>query len=88
MRHVLTRLETTMYLPGWKTYYGLSQTPCIWRLLDEWLRYRLQAIQLKHWKRGTTVYRELCRLGASEHIARRVAANSRCWWHNSNGEIK
>jgi hypothetical protein len=27
-------------------------------------------------------------LGASEQVARRVAANSHCWWRNSDGEIK
>jgi group II intron reverse transcriptase/maturase len=83
---VIERLRA--YLPGWKAYYGLSQTPSVWRSLDEWLRHRLRAIQLKHWKRGKTMYRELRNLGASEQVARRVAANSRCWWRNSHGEIK
>ena len=46
-------------------------------------RRRLRAIQLKHWKRGTTMYRELRALGASEQTAYRVAANSRRWWRNS-----
>jgi group II intron reverse transcriptase/maturase len=57
MAEVIERLSA--YLPGWKAYYGLSQTPGIWRSLDEWLRHRLRAIQLKQWKRGTTMYREL-----------------------------
>ena len=39
------------YLLGWKAYFGLAQTPKVWRALDEWLRHRLRAIQLKHWKR-------------------------------------
>jgi group II intron reverse transcriptase/maturase len=73
------------YLLGWKTYFGLAQTPGVWRSLDEWLRHRLRAIQLKHWKRGPTMYRELRVLGASLVIARRVAANSRRWWRNSGG---
>lgn len=75
------------YLLGWKAYFGLAQTPKVWRELDEWLRHRLRAIQLKHWKRGTTMYRELRALGASEHTARRVAANSRRWWRNSALEL-
>ena len=76
------------YLLGWKAYFGLAQTPGVWRTLDEWLRHRLRAIQLKHWKRGRTIYRELINLGAAEHVAKRVAGNSRCWWRNSNGDIK
>lgn len=40
-------------------------------------------VQLKQWKRGTTIYREMKRLGATEDAARRVTANSRRWWRNS-----
>jgi group II intron reverse transcriptase/maturase len=83
---VIERLRT--YVMGWKAYYGLAQTPGIWRRLDEWLRHRLRAIQLKQWKRGRTIYRELRALGASPEVAQRVAANSRSWWRNSDGEIK
>ena len=71
------------YLLGWKAYFGLAQTPGVWRELDEGLRHRLRAIQLKQWRRGTTIYRELRALGAKPEVARRVAANSRCWWRNS-----
>ena len=78
---IIARLRS--YLLGWKSYFGLAQTPGIWRRLDEWLRHRLRAIQLKHWKRGKTQYRELLALGASEYVARRIAANSRRWWRNS-----
>ena len=62
MAEVVERLRP--YLLGWKAYFGLAQTPRVWRELDEWLRHRLRAIQLKHWKRGTTMYRELKALGA------------------------
>jgi len=71
------------YVPGWKAYFHLAQTPRIMRELDEWLRHRLRALQLKQWKRGTTMYRELRRLGASDAVARRIAASSRRWWRNS-----
>ncbi|AMO37991.1 group II intron reverse transcriptase/maturase [Thauera humireducens] len=71
------------YMPGWKAYFQLAQTPKVFRELDEWIRHRLRAVQLKHWRRGTTMYRELKALGASETDARQVAANSRRWWRNS-----
>lgn len=82
---VIARLAP--YLTGWKAYYGLAQTPGVRRKLDEWVRHRLRAIQLKHWRRGSTIQRELTRLGASEPVARRVAGNSHCWWRNSAGEL-
>ncbi len=86
MAEVVERLKP--YLLGWKAYFGLAQTPGIWRKLDEWLRHRLRAIQLKHWKRGSTMYRELRALGATETVAARIAGNSCCWWRNSDREIK
>jgi RNA-directed DNA polymerase len=75
------------YLLGWKAYYGLAQTPRVWRELDEGLRHRLRAIQLKQWRRGTTTYRELRALGASPDVAAQVAANTRHWWRGSAGLI-
>jgi len=71
------------YVLGWKAYFGLSQKPKVWRELDQCLRHRLRAIQLKQWKRGTSIFRELRALGATQGVARRVAADSRCWWRNS-----
>lgn len=78
---VVERLR--IYMPGWKGYFQLAQTPKVFRELDKWLRHRLRALQLKHWRRGTTMYRELLALGASEQDAQRIAANSRRWWRNS-----
>ena len=86
MEQVVQRLRP--YMLGWKAYFGLAQTPQVWRKLDEWLRHRLRAIQLKHWKRPKTMYRELKALGAGETVARRVAGNSRCWWRNSDRLLK
>jgi RNA-directed DNA polymerase len=71
------------YIRGWKAYFRLAQTPRVWRELDQWLRHRLRAIQLKQWKRGTTIYREIRALGGKPDVAQRVAANSRRWWRNS-----
>ena len=71
------------YLLGWKAYFGLAQTPKVWRELDEWLRHRLRAIQLKHWNRSKTIYRELKAMGAKENVAKQVAGNCHRWWRNS-----
>jgi len=81
MADVVQKLR--VYLLGWKAYFSLAQTPKVWRELDEWLRHRLRAIQLKQWKRGKTMHRALLALGAKPLFARRIAANSRRWWRNS-----
>lgn len=85
LEQVIDKLK--VYIPGWKGYFQLAQTPKVFRELDEWLRHRLRALHLKHWKRGTTMYRELKARGASEADARRIAANSRRWWRNSAGVL-
>ncbi len=50
------------YVPGWKAYFQLAQTPTVMQALDRWLRHRLRAVQLAQWKRGPTAYRALRRL--------------------------
>ena len=71
------------YVPGWKAYFRLAQTPTVMRTLDEWLRHRLRAVQLKQWRRGRTAYRELRKLGARVDEAQCIAGNLRRWWHTS-----
>jgi group II intron reverse transcriptase/maturase len=71
------------YLPGWRSYFRLADTPGVFRDLDQWTRRRLRALQLSHWKRGRTVFRELRARGLSVDAAAKVAANARSWWGNS-----
>jgi RNA-directed DNA polymerase len=71
------------YVPGWKAYFRLAQTPGVMREMDQWLRHRLRAIQLKQWRRGPTMFRELRQLGAPAALAARIAGNARRWWRNS-----
>jgi RNA-directed DNA polymerase len=68
------------YLTGWKLYFQLAVTPRIHSDLDEWIRHRLRAVQLKQWKQPETVYRELRIRGTPDRAARAVAANCRRWW--------
>jgi group II intron reverse transcriptase/maturase len=75
--------ELGRYLPGWRNYFGLAETPGIFNELDEWIRHRLRQLHLKQWKRSKTIYRELLARRVPGWIARKIAANSRRWWHNS-----
>jgi group II intron reverse transcriptase/maturase len=72
--------ELGKYLPGWKNYFQLAQTPKVFAQLDAWIGRRVRMVRLKQWKRGRTVYRELQALGISRHAAASVAASSRSWW--------
>jgi group II intron reverse transcriptase/maturase len=71
------------YLSGWRAYFRLADTPRAFADIDGWVRHRLRVVQLKHWKRGRVIYRELIARGMPPEAARRVAANSRRWWRNS-----
>jgi group II intron reverse transcriptase/maturase len=72
-----------LYLAGWKVYFRLAETPRVLAELDQWIRHRLRALQLKQWKRGRTIYRELLARGMPSEAAKRVAGNGRRWWRNS-----
>jgi group II intron reverse transcriptase/maturase len=78
IEHVCSELGT--YLRGWKEYFKLADTPNVFRQLDKWLHHRLRAVQLKQWKRGRTIYRELRARGVSDRLARQGAGTRRRWW--------
>ena len=80
-------LDLREYLPGWKRYFSLAETPGIFSALDKWLRHRLRAVHLKHWNRGRTVFRELRARGASVLVAASVAAHARRWWHTASRSL-
>ena len=75
--------ELRSYLPEWKQYFQLADTPRIFTDHDKWIRHHLRALQLKQWKRGRRVYAELRKLGVPETAAAQAAANTRRWWHNA-----
>ena len=81
MKSVIAQLRD--YLPGWKNYFRLAETPRIFSDLDEWIRRRLRAVQLKQWKRGTTIYRKLRARKTPESVTRAVAAHAHRWWRMS-----
>lgn len=75
------------YLNGWLGYFRVATTKKRFAELDEWIRHRLRAYQLKQWKRGPTVFRELRARGLGVRAAAQVAANTRRWWRNSGMAI-
>jgi group II intron reverse transcriptase/maturase len=75
--------ELRSYLTGWKEYFRLAETPGVLSDLDEWIRHRLRQAQLKQWKRGTTVYRELRARKVPERDARGAAAHATRWWRTA-----
>jgi len=85
MEQVAERLRG--YMPGWKAYFQLAQTPATFSNLDSWLRHRLRAIQLKHWQRSSTAHHRLRQLGATEELASAVSAAGGRWWFHSRSYL-
>jgi group II intron reverse transcriptase/maturase len=71
--------EINCYTRGWIGYFRLATTPSVYQELDEWIRRRLRQIQWKRWKRGTTRYRELVRLGVPRERAVLGAGGTSPW---------
>ena len=71
------------YLPGWRTYFCIENTKTEFRDLDRWIRRRLRAMQLRQWKRGSTILRELRARGVPDNKIATTAKYPTRWWHNS-----
>ena len=66
------------YLLGWRSYFGFSQDPLVFRNLDARIRRRLRMVIWRQWGKGPTRYVNLRRLGVP-HMRAAVAAGSPDW---------
>jgi RNA-directed DNA polymerase len=76
--------ELSVYLVGWRGYFGFCETPSVLRDLDQWTRRRLRAIAWKQWRRGRTRYAELRRRGVGRDLAAQTAGSPHGPWRLSN----
>jgi RNA-directed DNA polymerase len=78
--------EINQYTMGWIGYYRQANTPSVFEELDKWIRRRLRQMVWKRWKRGTTRYRELVRLGVPPGRAG-LGAVGKSPWHMSKSPV-
>jgi group II intron reverse transcriptase/maturase len=71
--------EINTYTVGWIGYYRQANTPSVYEDLDKWIRRRLRQMIWKRWKRGTTRYRELVKLGVPKRWAQEGAGGTSPW---------
>ncbi len=74
------------YTMGWIAYYRLADTPSVFEGLDSWTRRRLRQMVWKRWKRGTTRYRKLVKLGVPRERAG-LGAVGKSPWHMSRTPV-
>jgi RNA-directed DNA polymerase len=75
--------ELSVYLIGWRGYFGFCETPSVLRELDQWIRRRLRAIVWKQWRHGPTRFAELRRCGVGRDKAAQAAGSPRGPWRIS-----
>lgn len=71
--------ELSIYLTGWRGYFGFCETPTVLLDLDKWIRRRLRSLIWKRWKTGRTRFKELRSLGLTEHQAAQAACTGSPW---------
>jgi RNA-directed DNA polymerase len=75
--------ELRGYLVGWKEYFRLTEMLSVFRDLDQWIRRRVRMVQLKQWRHGPRIFRELCARGVPRNAAASAAAHARRWWRTA-----
>jgi RNA-directed DNA polymerase len=78
--------EINRYTIGWMGYYWQANTPSVYGRLDGWIRRRLRQMIWKRWKRGTTRYKELVKLGVPRWRAQE-GAGGKSPWHMSRTPV-
>lgn len=71
------------YVVGWIGFFGIctDEAARTFQALDAHIRRRLRAIQLRHWKRKSTIAKKLVALGIRRGTAwRSVYGGRRSWW--------
>ena len=70
----------SVYLYGWKGYFGLTETRSVLRNLDSWIRRRLRCVLWKQWKTYRRRKGELIKRGVKEAIAVATALSGKGPW--------
>jgi RNA-directed DNA polymerase len=68
--------ELSVFLRGWRAYFGFCQTPEVFGSLDSWVRRRLRAVQWKQWRRPRRRHAELLKRGVSSGFAAKTATSA------------
>jgi RNA-directed DNA polymerase len=75
--------DLNKYLRGWKAYFARTQQVKIFEALDGWIRRRLRALQIKHWRWPTTIYDGLRAIGFGSSREWKIVASPGGWWHRA-----
>lgn len=82
------RIKYLNYLiQGWVNYFKIGDIGEYAKKMDAHIRRRLRACRWKEWKKTTTKYRNLKKLGICPNEAYRIANTRKGYWRSSNNPI-
>ena len=81
LEQMIKRLS--LYLQGWRAYFGFCETPSVLKNLDSWIRRRLRCFVWSQWKRGSKRFQELRQRGVWRRLAATTAGSSHGPWRIS-----
>jgi RNA-directed DNA polymerase len=76
-----TVAELALYMRGWRSYFGFTETPEVLLSLTRWVRLRLRAALWRQWKTQRRRRAALLELGVRLRLASNTAASSRGPWY-------
>ncbi len=83
----ITYTKIKQKMVGWINYFKLADMKKLMKILDEWLRRRIRMCYWKQWKKISTKYRNLMKLGVSKQKAWEHANTRKSYWHIANSFI-
>ncbi|WP_239420576.1 group II intron maturase-specific domain-containing protein [Trichococcus ilyis] len=79
--------EINRIIVGWINYYKIGYMKSFVIELQGWLHHRLRQLIWKRWKKVSTRYRWLRKLGIGHDEALKSAASRKGYWRISRSEI-
>jgi group II intron reverse transcriptase/maturase len=79
--------ELKQFTNGWIQYYGIADMKTLMEELNQWIRRRLRMYIWKQWKKVSTRFRNLQKLGVAKQKAWEWANTRKSYWHTSNSRI-
>ncbi|WP_083790543.1 group II intron maturase-specific domain-containing protein [Carnobacterium sp. AT7] len=84
-KEILTQLNQVIV--GWINYYKISFMKSFLEETQNWLRHRVRQLIWKRWKKVSTRYNQLKRLGIDHDNALKTAASRKGYWRISRSEV-
>ena len=81
------RTKTAQIVRGWVTYFRNGSMKTFLRDLSQWYRRRIRQLYWKQWKKVSTKFRALMKLGVSRQKAWEWANTRKSYWHTANSWV-